>query len=124
MMRSSWVLGLMLVMAGCGQGIGTAKEVCTIPEGVPPVAGISVEVSFGPSTCATPDAKCSVRITGSTMTLTTSATICPPNDKSAGVDVKATCEIPPAKVGTYTLAPFGKTLEIREGATGTSCHLP
>ena len=118
------LLGAGLIFFGCGQGIGTANTVCTIPEGIAPITGATVEVDFGLSACATPDAKCSVRITGSTMTFTTSATICPPGNNPGGVSVKATCNIPPAKAGTYTLAPFGKTLEVKEGATGMSCTLP
>ncbi|MFZ5439348.1 MAG: hypothetical protein ACOZQL_05030 [Myxococcota bacterium] len=117
------LIGVLLatLLSACG-GPRPATSVCTIDGGAKTGVPLAVTVTFDISGCASNDARCSASVDGGTIQLSSSATLCSTGTNPGGVMPSATCAIPALTPGTYTLAPFGRSLEVlADGGGGSAC---
>lgn len=113
---------LAVFLSGCSGAPSVATSVCTIDGGAQANVPLNLTAGFGLSGCAPQDARCTATVDGGTIHLSTSATLCSTGNNPGGVRPTAACAIPPLVPGTYTLAPFSRTLDVLvDGGGGTTC---
>lgn len=119
------VAAALLFSCGLGGTQSPASDVCwSFDGGAKANTELTLLAYFNGSlsSCGT-SGSCAVTVSGSTVAIDAGAYVCSTGTNPGGVMPNpAPCQVPPLAPGTYTLAPYGRTLTVvADGGGSASC---